>query len=105
MKKVLLINQDKIPHYRVHVYNYLAKFLEKEGFLLTVISGGIQQGNHHSIEFEFTEISLSVWSLTRFIRRQRIDIIIFWVNFKCLYLFPMYLIAKALGYKDYNLDA
>lgn len=96
MIRVLLINQDKIPHYRIPVYGYLSKYLNSYGFEFIVASEGIQSSNPHPIEFQYTEIPLSILSLTRFILKKRIDIIIFWVNLKHPYLLPMYLIAKVL---------
>lgn len=96
MIRVLLVNQDKIPHYRIPVYGYLTSYLEPYGFELIVASAGIQSGNPHLIEFQYAEITLSVINLLRFISRQRIDIVIFWVNLKHLYLFPTYFISKII---------
>ena len=96
MIRVLLINQSMIPHFRVPVYGYLSRYLHKYGFEFMVASEGIQSGNPHPIEFQYAEIPLSVRSLTRFIWRQQIDVIISWVDMKYLYLFPMYLIAKGI---------
>lgn len=94
MIRVLLINQDKIPHYRIPVYGYLTRYLERYGFELIVVAAGIQSGNTHPIEFKFEEITLSVINLLKVISRQKIDIIIFWVNMKYLYLFPTFIISK-----------
>lgn len=99
MKQVLLINQDKIPHYRVPVYNYLSKYLEKEDFFLTVSSGGVEDGNPHPVEFNYREISLSFISLTRLMLNLNPDVIIFWVNLKYLYLFPTLVLTKMLRKK------
>ncbi len=96
MIRVLLINQSMIPHFRVPVYGYLSRYLHKYGFEFIVASTGIQSGNPHPIEFHYAEIPLSVWSLTRFISRQQIDVIISWVDMKHLYLFPVYFTAKVL---------
>ncbi len=96
MIRVLLINQSMIPHFRVPVYGYLSRYLQKYGFEFMVASEGIQLGNPHPIEFQYADIPLSVRSLTQFISRQRIDVIISWVDMKHLYLFPMYFTAKVL---------
>jgi glycosyltransferase involved in cell wall biosynthesis len=96
MIRVLLINQDKIPHYRIPVYGHLTTYLESYGFELIVASAGIQSGNTQLIEFQYAEIPLSVINLLRFILKQKIDIIIFWVNLKYLYLFPTYVISKII---------
>lgn len=94
MIRVLLINQGKIPHYRISVYSYLTSYLQRYGFELIVASAGIESGNTHAIEFQYAEISPSSLNLLRFICRQRIDIIIFWVNLKHLYLIPTYFATK-----------
>lgn len=96
MIRVLLINQGKIPHYRIPVYGYLTSYLQRYGFELMVASGGIESHNPHPVEFQFSEIPLSLLSLVRLISRQRIDVIVFWVNLKHLFLFPLCLIAKVV---------
>ena len=96
MIRVLLINQNRIPHYRIPVYGYLSRYLYSCGFEFIVASAGIQLGNPHPIEFQYAEIPLSVRSLMQFISRQRIDVIIFWVNMRHWYLLPTCLIAKVL---------
>ncbi|MCP4371487.1 MAG: glycosyltransferase family 4 protein [Deltaproteobacteria bacterium] len=96
MIRVLLVNQARIPHYRIPIYGALGRYLHNYGFEFMVVSDGIQPGNPHPVEFQYVEIPLSVWDLTLFIWRQRIDIIISWVDMKHLYLFPMHFIAKVL---------
>jgi glycosyltransferase involved in cell wall biosynthesis len=96
MIRVLLIHADKIPHYRVPIYSYLSSYLERHGFALLVISDGIQPDNPHVIDFRFTEMPLSTLSIVRFIYRQKIDIIIDFMELRHLYLFPTYLIAKGI---------
>jgi glycosyltransferase involved in cell wall biosynthesis len=93
--RVLLINQNTIPHYRVPVYGYLSTYLQFYGFDLIVASSGIESG-HHPIEFQYAEVPLSFLSLVRFISSQRMDIIIFWVNMKHFYLLPTCFTTKVL---------
>jgi len=99
MLKVLLINQDKIPHYRVPIYNYLTTYLKKESYALTVVSGGIQEGNRHKIEFDQIEISLSFPRLANIILKNTPEVIIYWVNLRYFYLFPTLLLIKILRKK------
>ncbi len=99
MKNVLLINQAKVPHYRVPVYNYLAKVLEEEGFLLTVLSGGIEKGNPHEIQFNYRGGALSFISIMKTLLVIKPEAVIFWVNLKYHYLFPALLVTKMLGKK------
>jgi glycosyltransferase involved in cell wall biosynthesis len=99
MKKVLLINQAKTPHYRIPVYNYLSSYLKKENYLLTVVSEGAQEGSTHQIEFDQKVIPLSFLGLAKVIRELNPDVIIYWVNLKYLYLLPLILFAKILRKK------
>lgn len=99
MTKVLLINQEKIPHYRVTSYNYLAEYLARQGFDLTVVSEGTQEGNTHKVEFKHKEISLTFTKLANVILELDPEVIIYWVRLRHLYLFPMLLFIKLLGKK------
>jgi L-malate glycosyltransferase len=99
MTKVLLINQEKIPHYRVGVYNHLSDYLRKKGYALTVVSEGTQPGNTDPVEFEHSEIRLSFLGLARLIRELDPKVIIYWVRLRHLYLFPLILWIKVLRKK------
>jgi glycosyltransferase involved in cell wall biosynthesis len=94
--KVLIINEERIPHYRIEVYNYLSEYLKKDNTILTVASGGIQEGDSHRIKFNYKEISLTFLSVLRLIIKIDPDAIIFWVRLKNPYLFPILIITKAL---------
>jgi glycosyltransferase involved in cell wall biosynthesis len=100
MTKVLLINQEKIPHYRVTSYNYLAAYLAKRGFDLTILSEGMQQGNTHKVEFASKEIPLTFLSISKAIVELDPEVIIYWVRLRHLYLFPMILFIKMMGKKS-----
>jgi len=97
MTKVLLINQEKVPHYRVAVYNHLSEYLKKENFALTVASDGIQGRSPHRVEFDLRAAPLSFLRLARLIFEIKPDILIFWVGLKFLYLYPILFLAKILG--------
>jgi glycosyltransferase involved in cell wall biosynthesis len=97
MIKVMLINQDRIPHYRVPVYNYLSEYLKKNLIALTVVSGGIQMGNPHSVEFEYRELPLTFRRLAKLVRDEDPEVVIFWINLKYLYLFPFLIFCKLMG--------
>jgi glycosyltransferase involved in cell wall biosynthesis len=99
MKKVLLINQGETPHYRVPVYNYLSAYLEKRDYSLIVTSERTQKGNTHRIEFDQREVSQNFLELTRLVLKLDPDIIIYWVNLKYLFLFPMLIFTKLLRKK------
>ena len=95
--KVLLINQEKVPHYRVAVYNRLSEYLKNENFALTVASGGIQDGSTHPVEFDLRAAPLSFLRLAKLILEIKPDILIFWVGLKFPYLYPILFLAKILG--------
>jgi glycosyltransferase involved in cell wall biosynthesis len=100
MTKVVLINQEKIPHYRIPIYNYLSAYLQREMYALTIVSEGAQEGNTHQIEFDHKEISLSFLSLARLLLELDPDVIIYWVHLRNLYLFPTLLLIKILKKKS-----
>lgn len=99
MIKVLLINQEKLPQYRISVYNYLSAYLKREKYTLTVVSDGTQERNTHHIEFEHKKISLSFPRLARLIIELKPDVIIYWVRLRHLYLFPVLFLIKILRKK------
>lgn len=96
MIRVLIIHPGIIPHYRVPIYGYLNSYLKSYGFNLIVISDGIQADKPHAINFQYKEMPLSIVSIARFLLRQKIDIIIDFMELRNLYLFPTYLIAKGI---------
>lgn len=92
----MLIHADKIQHYRIPIYNYLAEYLKRYGYNFTVLSDGIQADNPHKVDFQFTEMPLSIVKIVRFIHERHIDIIIDYMELRHLYLFPTYIITKGL---------
>jgi glycosyltransferase involved in cell wall biosynthesis len=100
MTKVLLINQDRIPHYRVPIYNYLSEYISKEGYELLVVSEGFQEGNSYPVKFNHRVISLKTIPLARVIISEKPNVVIYWIKLKYMYLFPMLLLIKLLGKKS-----
>jgi glycosyltransferase involved in cell wall biosynthesis len=96
MTRVLLINQEAVPHFRVPVYGYLSRYLERRGICLTVAAEGIDIANGDEVEFEFAAVRLSARHLIRLIRKRHIDVVVSWVDIKHLFLFPTYLAVKIL---------
>ena len=96
MVRVLLIHAGIIPHYRVAIYGYLSKYLKERGFDLLVTSDGLQAENPHNAEFNYAQMPLSVLSIAGLILREKIDVIIDYMELRHLYLFPTYLIAKGI---------
>ena len=96
MIRVLLLNGGKIPHYRVPVYNALARYLREKSFALTVCSEGIQAGSSTPIEFDHVQGKQSVSNVARTVWQGKFNVIIMWVNMRNLALFPIYLAVKGI---------
>jgi glycosyltransferase involved in cell wall biosynthesis len=96
MTRILLLHGGQIPHYRVPVYNHLSRYLGERSFALSVTSDGIQPGNPTAVQFNYTQMHLSVGSVTRMVWRGKFDVLIMFVDLRHLYLFPVYLVAKGL---------
>lgn len=99
MTKVILINQEKIPHYRIPIYNYLSAYLEREKCTLTVVSEGAEEGSTYHIEFDHRETILSFFRLAKLILELDPDVVIYWVRLRYPYLFPILLLLKILRKK------
>lgn len=99
MTRVLLVHAGIIPHYRIPIYNFLSKYLNKYKFDLFVISNSIQAGAPDSIEFKYKAVNLSALAIARHIKNYHIDIMIDYMELKHKYLFPTYLIVKGIMHK------
>jgi glycosyltransferase involved in cell wall biosynthesis len=100
MIRVLLVNQNKIPHYRIPIYGYLAKYLSIYGFDLIVCSEGLQENNPHPVQFKFAEMPLSVLNISKCVAKNGIDIVIVWVNLRNAYLLPVCVLLKFILRKN-----
>ena len=96
MVRVLILHGGLIPHYRVPIYGYLRQYLQPRGFDLQVLSEGIQADNPHEVYFPCTKVLLSALSVGRVVRREKIDVVVLFVDMRHLYLFPTYLITKVI---------
>ena len=94
MRKVLLLHQGFVQHYRVSVYNYLAKYLLPHNYELTVASSAIENNCPHKVLFNFHAAELSLGRLLRYIIENKPDAVIFFVNLKNPYLFPLMFLCK-----------
>ena len=99
MPTVLLIHQNQIQHYRVPIYNYLSGYLQRHHFLLRIVSDGVEKENPHKVNFKHTKVALNLVSLVKTINQLSPDAIIFFVNLRNLYLFPILLFTRFLGIK------
>lgn len=96
MINVLLIHAGIIPHYRIPVYDNLSNYLKNHGFNLMVISDGIQADKIDTINFKYHQMTLSTMSILRFVYKQKINVIIDFMELKHRFLFPTYFFVKWL---------
>lgn len=96
MNRVLLVHGGRIPHYRVPVYNYLARYLRERAFDLSVTSDAVQADNRTRVEFPYIEVALSAGTIGRLVSHGRYDVVIMFVNMRHRYLFPVYAVVKGL---------
>lgn len=94
MKKVLLVHQDTIQHYRVSIYNYISEYLFNRDFQLKVVSQGIQADNPYPPLFDFTKTPLTFITLFKWILTNSPSVVILFVNPKNKYLFPLMVFIK-----------
>lgn len=99
-KKILLIHQDKIQHYRVPVYNYLHDYMVREGYRTIIVSEGLQEGTNINPAFPLVQMPLRLASLVKLIKSERPGAVILFVNLKNSYLFPLMLYLKFAGIKQ-----
>jgi glycosyltransferase involved in cell wall biosynthesis len=100
MKRVLLIHQGRIQHYRVPVYNYLHEYLARNGFDLTVVSEGVQDGCDCNPTFPLHQMPLRLFGLATFTVHEKPDAVILFVNHRNKYLFPLILFLKIVKVKS-----
>lgn len=67
--------------------------------MLTIVSEGPQQENPHQVEYNHIDVSLNFFNLARLIVKTNPDVIIYWVNLKHLYMFPLLIFLKLLKKK------
>jgi glycosyltransferase involved in cell wall biosynthesis len=96
MIRVLLVHAGTIPHYRIPIYGFLSDYLRASDFDLSVVSDGIQPESPHAVRFPYKKMPLSVRSIARLVRTERMDVIIDYMELKHRYLFPTYLVVKGL---------
>ena len=96
MTRVLLLHGGEVPHYRVGVYNHLARFLRGHAFDLTVASERIQAGNVREVQFDFVAVPPSAARIGSLIHRRGFEVVLMFVNMRHRYLFPVYAVSKGL---------
>lgn len=88
-KKVVLLHQREILHYRVAIYNRLSDYLRQRGWSLVVVAQGVQQDSPHAVNFELQTVAARTTHILRALRAQRPQAVILFVNARERYLFPV----------------
>jgi hypothetical protein len=76
MRKILLIS-DKVPHYRVSVYNYLHRRFREEDREFCVASEGVHSKSRDQIRFPFHEVPYAFADYRRLINTLKPEVVIF----------------------------
>jgi len=76
MKRVLLIS-NKVPHYRVSVYNYLWRRFQDHGWEFTVLSDRLQPESRLPVRFSYQQVPFSFLKYRRLIQELRPDAVLF----------------------------
>jgi len=99
MINVILINENKIPHYRIGVYNYLHEYLLDHGISLKVVSSGIQGEESSETRFQNVVTPLRFFKLFRIVLKLNPHVIIYWIRPRNYYLLPFLIGSKLLGFR------
>ncbi len=81
MKTVLLIS-NKVPHYRVSVYNYLHRRFAAHGWELKVASNAMQKESKLQVKFDFRELKFKFSEYRRLINDTKPDAVILHLHLK-----------------------
>jgi glycosyltransferase involved in cell wall biosynthesis len=93
MRKVIMMNEGKMPHYRVPVYNYLDGYLRENGYSLIVSSEGAQEGSPHVIRFRHEQRDQCFRNLRSLFKREKPDAALLWLG-PHMYMIPLYIYFK-----------
>lgn len=88
MKKILLIS-NRVMHYRVSVYNYLARRFAEYGYEFVVRSNELQRENPHPVKFDFKEVPFTFANYRREIREIEPEVVILFLHLKDRILWPL----------------
>lgn len=80
--KTLLLISNAVPHYRVSVYNYLAKRFNERGWRFVVASDAMQSQSRATARFDFRQEPLRFFRYRRLIREFKPDAVMFHLHIK-----------------------
>jgi len=88
MKTILLIS-NRVMHYRVSVYNYMAQRFAEHGYDFVVRSNELQKDNPHPVKFDFKEIPFSFSLYRQEICEIDPDVVIMFLHLKDRIIWPL----------------
>ncbi len=88
MKTVLLIS-SKVLHYRVSVYNYLARRFGEHGWEFKTLTSGVQPGNPRPVRFALREEPFSFPRYAALVRATKPEVVILFLHMKELIFWPL----------------
>lgn len=97
MKKVVLLHQREVLHYRVAIYNRLDTYLSERGWQLVVIAQGVQPDTPHDVRFSLRAVEAGTVEVLRAVHRERPEAVIMFVNAREKYLFPVLISLRFAG--------
>jgi glycosyltransferase involved in cell wall biosynthesis len=74
--RTVLLVCNKIPHYRVSVYNYLSKRFNAEGWNFKVASFGLGKENQLRVHFDYRELPFEFRNYRRLVQEVNPDVVI-----------------------------
>lgn len=95
-KKVLLIS-NKVFHYRVPIYNYLAREFAKEGIQFFLLTNEVQSESPYAIQFDYEVLEYSFFDYKKHVENIQPDVVIFFMNLKDWVMWPL---SYYLGFKN-----
>jgi glycosyltransferase involved in cell wall biosynthesis len=98
MKRVFLLHEGLIQHYRIPVYSYLSDYLKNHGISLVVIAEGRQPGDRQDVSFQYYETKHRLWALNGLLEALKPEAVILWAK-PHLYTYPFFLKLKRRNIK------
>jgi glycosyltransferase involved in cell wall biosynthesis len=81
MKNILLIS-NKVPHYRVSVYNYLNRRFREHGWEFRVASEGMQPQSKLEVKFDYRELPFAFSKYRALINELKPEVVMFHLHLK-----------------------
>jgi glycosyltransferase involved in cell wall biosynthesis len=88
--KTILLIANRVPHYRVSVYNYLARRFRETGWVFKVASESRLRESDQTMGFEFHERSFGFARYRRLVNQIKPDVVILHLHLKIPMFWPLF---------------